>query len=742
MYNDGDEPASANLAIVRLVKLDFATPKNTRIELVNPMAGFGSNAAKNVPKGWNGQYTAGAGSDANWKSNNGWSENGHLFAVVYRQDTNSPLYTMHDSTIIRSDDAGLHWCNPYTLSLTPAGRCPATAAEFAASGLASYGYSLQRLAEGDAPLPPVDASYSAATPAMLFQAADPNAAFVPAPVLTCQDESTGNGVTACPTDNGHDTYMYMLATDGNRRRRRLARILKSKLETKFSAGDFEVYTCATQWRAGGVCDGTQPEHWTNVLANGTVVQFDHGAFAELHSLSSAILTPVDGAGTRRYLLVGNACRQGGPCFAAAETAPKPWGPWTRTTLAPPPDNDNFFYPLMASYRLSEDGRLTVAVAASPRLAFPLEGSPYFYQYEFAPRRTARAIGSAAAAERAPRGRPEAAGKLGLHYCTAPGENACVPANGLVSALEFGEPEGFDWTNPGAGGLQNWTRPYATNAVGDMVCMVTGGHDSNRQWQGTNSAGLRGWGMMLDSVYYGFRDKCVMYDGKGPETNPAINTHSTPAPLTGDQDWTVVTVFKVSNTTTNWINLWSSLNCAPPNYPPCAGAGGAGGVRATASMNFLNTAQGKGNGSLGLLFDVAGGALLGCCTGVATAPDQIKAGSIYALAYVKKAGAVNPATVNADDPVLKIWKGGDRYAGTALTVYGDANAGPPRTSASNYFYFGWADSGGSSSTAGNHADVTYYYNLIYSRTLTDAEWLRLYAYLKAALAESPAQLTVQ
>jgi hypothetical protein len=160
------------------------------------------------------------------------------------------------------------------------------------------------------------------------------------------------------------------------------------------------------------------------------------------------------------------------------------------------------------------------------------------------------------------------------------------------------------------------------------------------------------------------------------------------------------------------------------------------------MNFLNTAQGKGDGSLGLLFDVTGGTLLGCCTGVATAPDQIKPGGIYAVAYVKKAGAVNPATINTEDPVVKIWKGGDRYAGSALTVYGGANAGPPRASGSNYFYFGWADSGGSSSTAGNHADVTYYYNLIYSRTLTDAEWLRLYAYLKAALVESPAQLTVQ
>jgi hypothetical protein len=84
MYADGTDPASVNFAIVRLVKLDFANPKNTQIQLVNAMAGYGTNAARDVPKGWNGQYTAGAGNDANWKASNGWSMDGHLFLPVYR----------------------------------------------------------------------------------------------------------------------------------------------------------------------------------------------------------------------------------------------------------------------------------------------------------------------------------------------------------------------------------------------------------------------------------------------------------------------------------------------------------------------------------------------------------------------------------------------------------------------------------------------------------------------------------
>jgi hypothetical protein len=236
---------------------------------------------------------------------------------------------------------------------------------------------------------------------------------------------------------------------------------------------------------------------------------------------------------------------------------------------------------------------------------------------------------------------------------------------------------------------------------------------------------------------------VLYDGRGSDALTEINTHSTPAPLTGDQDWTVVTVFKVSNTTANGIFSWSSLNCAPGNYPPCASAGGGGGVQATTNMALMDPGgQGRGNGSLGILFDVAGGSLLNCCVGVATGPDQITAGDVHAVAYVKKAGTVTPASINAPDPVLKIWRGSTSYTGSALTLYGGANGGPPRTSPKNYFYFGWADTAGNSGVAGRHADVTYYYNLIYSRALSDAEWIRLYTYLKSALPQSPAEIVVQ
>jgi hypothetical protein len=576
---------------------------------------------------------------------------------------------------------------------------------------------------------------------MLFHVATPEAGFDVSPILTCQDESLANGVLTCPTDNGHDRYLYLYALDGNRKVRRLVRILKSKLESSYDTSDFSAYTCPTQWSTGP-CDGTLPESWTSVLANATIVQFDQGTFGSLHSLSSAVAVPTDLAGTRSYVLVGKSCHVGGPCFAAAMTSPKPWGPWSLSTLAPPPDDDFFYYPILATYQLLADGHFAMGIAASARIAFPREGSPYFYQYDFQMNRLARNPLPEAAGVPG-RGRPAAGGKLKLRYCALPGETACVPLSGLVSALEFAEPEGFDWNAPYPGAQQWFPRPYATNVVGNSTCMVTGGHDSNRQWQGTNTAGTRGWGMMLNSIYYGFRDKCVMYDGKGSDTVTAINSHSTPEPLTGDQDWTVVTVFKVSNTTANPIYSWTSINCAPPNYPPCASAAGNGGIFATASANLTDpTGQGKGNGSLGLMFDVAGGSLLGCCVGVATPPDQIEANNVYAVAYVKRAGAVTPATLNGPTPSVRIWRGAEGYSGTALTLYGGNNGGPPRTSPSNYFYFGWADSGGSSSVTGRHADVTYYYNLIYSRALSDSEWLRLYSYLKSALPQSPAGVVVQ
>src|SRR5262249_26359518 len=154
--------------------------------------------------------------------------------------------------------------------------------------------------------------------------------------------------------------------------------------------------------------------------------------------------------------------------------------------------------------------------------------------------------------------------------------------------------------------------------------------------------------------------------------------------------------------------------------------------ATINANMADlTAQGKGNGSLGLMFDVAGGTLLDCCVGVATAPDQIAPQNIYAVAYVKRSGALTPAGLKAPNPVLKIWRGSDQFAGPALALYGGDDTGAPRASSKNYFYFGWADSIGNTTAPGKHADVTYYYNLIYSRALGDAEWIRLYTYLKSA-----------
>jgi hypothetical protein len=666
---------------------------------------------------------------------------GHLFLPIARQDVDSPMYTGYDSSIIRSDDAGLHWCNPYTLSLTPDGHCPTKSSEFTASGLASYGYTLQRLAEGDAPLPPGDPSYSAATPSMLFQSNSGRTSFLMQPILNCQDESISNSVVTCPAGDGHPQYQYLFAMDGNRRGRRLVRILRSKLGAKFGAADFSVYVCPSYWTAGA-CDGNQEEFWSSDRSKGTIIQFDSGTFATLHVLSQGVSVPTDASGTRRYLLVGKACRMGGPCDAAAVSAPKPWGPWTLSIRATPPNDDFFYYPILPTFQSTSDGQFSIAISSSPRLAFPREGSPYFNVYNFSINRYPRNAPRELEAGLAPRGRPAVGGKLQLSYCRAPNDSACIPTVGLVSAMEFVEPEGYDWINGGPG-LQFFPRPYATDLMSPTVCMVTRGHDNNRQWQGANTAGTRGWGMMLDSLSNGMRDKCVMYDGRGPDAVTEINTHSTPAPLTGDQDWTVVTVFKVSNTTANGIFSWGSLNCAPTNYPPCANAGGGGGVQATTNMALMDPGgQGRGNGSLGILFDVAGGSLLNCCVGVATAPDQITAGDVHAVAYVKKAGAVTPASIHAPDPVLKIWRESTSYTGSALTLYGGANGGPPRTSPQNYFYFGWADTAGNSGVAGRHADVTYYYNLIYSRALSDAEWIRLYTYLKSALPQSPAEIVVQ
>ena len=135
-------------------------------------------------------------------------------------------------------------------------------------------------------------------------------------------------------------------------------------------------------------------------------------------------------------------------------------------------------------------------------------------------------------------------------------------------------------------------------------------------------------------------------------------------------------------------------------------------------------------------------MLNGCIGVSTAPGQVTAKAVHAVTYMKKAGPITPASTNGPDPLLRTWRGATRYAGSDLTVYGGVNGGPPRTPSRNYFYFGLADTTGNSVIAGRHADVTYYFNLIYSHALSDAEWLRLYAYLKSALPQSPAGLVLE
>lgn len=106
-----------NIGLLKIGAFSWASPTAARIDEVNCMTDFGTSVGgSDSPPGWNSKCTS-ANTTANcsggWKSRSPFALDGKLYLPVMRQYGNPSFF---DVTIIRSDDGGATWRNPYTIA--------------------------------------------------------------------------------------------------------------------------------------------------------------------------------------------------------------------------------------------------------------------------------------------------------------------------------------------------------------------------------------------------------------------------------------------------------------------------------------------------------------------------------------------------------------------------------------------------------------------------------------------------
>lgn len=231
-FNDGSVTgcgASNSIAVVKLNGVDFATPSNGSISLVNCMSSFGLGANKNWPPAAFGTCSATHVNGCGWASVGNTRVNGNTYLYVYRQDngTNAAL----DATIVMSTDDGVTWANPVHLGSPNA--------------------------NGDAPTGPGSADYPAN---ILFPSIGPsdgsgNHRTRLAFVRYCKDESGG-----CPSIDNNATYVYAVNTNGDYQGQSFMRITKTTILNLVTA-DWEYYLCPGY--ATTPCSITSSGSWTS-----------------------------------------------------------------------------------------------------------------------------------------------------------------------------------------------------------------------------------------------------------------------------------------------------------------------------------------------------------------------------------------------------------------------------------------------------------------------------------------------
>lgn len=314
-----------NIGVIQMAGFSWTNRNAGYFGDINCMFSYGSSI--NEPAGWFGHCTNGddGTQGCGWKSRTPFVQGGKLYLPVERQ-ISSGSTTVHDATMIRSDDGGLTWRNPATI---------------AASGAA--------VSNGDAPLCGavnnsigsncLAASYAGSImwSAMPFEFSAWNA------IQYGQDGATmPSGVL-----DGCDPNTYRCFFSGEQEMA-IARVLITDLPN-LNVANWQYYTCpnlSDSFR----CSGLLSSSWTSTLANRSSTLYGVDPTrrsASYYSIHNGIFGMAYIKEFHAYLATGYS-NWGGDSAPIYFWAPAPYGPWVQVAVAPPTNYSaaptNSFFP--------------------------------------------------------------------------------------------------------------------------------------------------------------------------------------------------------------------------------------------------------------------------------------------------------------------------------------------------------------------------------------------------------------
>jgi concanavalin A-like lectin/glucanase superfamily protein len=476
---------------IEIWELTGYSPTNSSaatISLVNALTGYGGSAT----------FQCLGGSANTWKSYGPFSYHGKLYMDVFCQD-NGPRYFGRGSTMIVSDDNGLHWANPVTY--------------------AANDYTVPHnstTAAGDNP----------GTSAMLWCGSDcqtdtsnPMSRIIP--IQVCQDFSVN-----CPTlpvsDCNTTTHVCFITERGDGTKGYLARVDMT------ASGDALVAANWSYWTGSG---------WSSSVSS--ISPIFNGNYSPSDPTSIGAGPGVFWAKDfDQFVMIGTlAASATSPAFLTFSTAAKPWGPWMRVYTAPETVPPGFPTPILALYNTLSGAppHATIAIAADggagpvpPAFGY----APGFIEVDL--ERTTRTLNQTfnnnqlygpvgdMAAETATRSSP---------FRFAIGSDArAIPRAGLQMFLDF-----FDHM-----GATNWPWIGSTDLLGNTYC--------------NGGAALSSTGIMFDASH-----NCAT-PGNAPAALARDNSWTITADFsTSDITANYQSIVNVHANSTDWFGIYINAN---------------------------------------------------------------------------------------------------------------------------------------------------------------------------------------
>jgi hypothetical protein len=571
-------PCGGNIAIAQLSVFDWATPNASRMDAVNC---FTSMNGQDSPVGWKGKATSGdlSGTTAAvWHSKAAFFRGGRLYLTISRQ-LSSGVGIVHDSTMLRSDDKGVTWSNPYTVSI---------------SGTPQ--------ANGDGPLCGAPNGTSACTDAhystsIMWPALPPAVQGFQA-VEYMQDGATPPTGINDGCDPAIWTCFMADPIEGT-----VARVLNTLLP-RLLASDYQYYTCPTITDKK-TCDGSLSGSWSYNFADRTPAGVPRG----IMQWQSITHHPE----FHGYLAVGAYAGVG---FG---WSPAIYGPWTyiKNTRTPTSGSGVEFtsVPLALKKVVSANPPHVTITVASDTKAYNGGGTPYFSQWDMVLGRTPAGRGEVPMLMSM--GMPDNQSISPLHSGVVMSDSHAprtIPRSGLQWLFDFYDYGRIPALPPDAQGMLN--PAYHEIANGSAVLMPCRGGGTACDWntgQGTISgAGYAtvsqlGYTADIRSMRHETADT-IGAAGVYPYNLSFINA---PTAMQGNGTYTVAGVFRYDGSGDG--SLWSTGGWH---------TGDTGGV----SLQY-------GSGGTGLAFAWGGNKL--------TSSFNLTAGNWYFIAVTVTANGTNP-----------------------------------------------------------------------------------------------------